>query len=113
MAPTGERVETVVLARGLGRRVIVTHPTFNGRPQEWQVEIDAIERRTTTDLATGDAVEVVSFRGPTATPDGWSGRKTFYAPRCRRLHDLATGETVESDIAGWLARLAAGAPSGR
>ena len=104
-----ERVETDILAEGLGRAVLVTHPTFNGRLQDWRVAIDAIERRRTTDLATGRVIEVVSFRGPTSTEDGWTGRKTFFAPKCARIVDLATGETVTADIAGWLARLAAGA----
>jgi len=98
-----------VLARGLARAVVVTHPTFNGRMQEWRVEIDAIERRRTTDLATGAAIEVVSFKGPTATGDGWTGRKTFFAPQCRRLVDIATGDIVEDDVAGWLKRVAAAA----
>jgi len=97
-----------VLARGLARAVVVTHPTFNGRLQEWRVEIDAIERRRTTDLATGGVIEVVSFKGPAATGDGWAGRKTFFAPQCRRLVDLATGDTVEDGVAAWLTRLAAG-----
>jgi hypothetical protein len=101
-----ERVETATLARGLGRVVVVTHPTFSGRLRPWRVAIDTIERRTTTDLATGAILEVVSFRGATTTAEGWSGRKTFFAPRCTKLVDTATGEEVTGDIAGWLVRAA-------
>lgn len=110
---TNERVETATLARGLGRVVIVSHPTFNGRPQPWRVVIDTIERRVTTDLATGAVLEVVSFRGATTTEDGWSGRKTFFAPRCTKLLDVATGEEVTDDLAAWLVRAAGAAKEGR
>ena len=82
--------------------VLVTHPTFNGRMQEWRVDIDEIEQRTTTGLADGRVLEVVSFRGPASTADGWTGRKAFFAPKCLRLVDLATGEIVEGNVAGWL-----------
>jgi hypothetical protein len=107
MAIETERVETVLLARGLAAPVVVTHPTFNGRMQEWRVEIDEIERRTTTRLSDGSVIEVVSFRGVASTADGWTGRKAFFAPKCVRILDLATGEIVEGDVAGWLEKRAA------
>jgi hypothetical protein len=104
----GEHVDTETLAAGLNRSVVVTHPTFNGRMRTWRVRIETIERRRTTDLASGDVLEVVSFRGPASSDDGWSGRKTFYAAQCRDLVDEATGETIAGDIEGWLLRTAAG-----
>jgi hypothetical protein len=102
-----EEVRTETLARGLGRSVLVEHPTFNGRRQTWSVRIDTIARRTTRDTESGGVVEIVSFRGPAQTEDGWSGTKTFLVPQCLSLVDLSTGERV-LDVASWLVKVAAG-----